>query len=131
MMVGLALVLVAFAYLLFVCASIGLHGAALVGLRPDLSREDSHAAARKHRDRVLFTTDEPCAWAVPQLAQRSADPSAWSAVRIVPRRVTSPGFSGNASTCGATNEWQSSRKTIWTCTSSCSESFEGVASPVR
>ena len=40
MMVALALVLVAFAYLLFVCASIGLHERLWLAFGP-ISREDS------------------------------------------------------------------------------------------
>jgi long-chain acyl-CoA synthetase len=82
MMVALALVLIAFAYLLFVCASIGLHERLWLAFGPISLEKIPDAAARKHGDRVLFTSDEPCAWVVPQRAQPSADSSAWSAVRI-------------------------------------------------
>jgi 3-aminoavenalumate diazotase len=82
MMVALALVLAALAYLLFVCASIGLHERLWLAFGPISLEKIPDAAARKHGDRVLFTSGEPCAWVVPQLAQPSADPSAWSAVRI-------------------------------------------------
>ena len=81
-MVALTLVLVAFAYLLFVCASIGLHERLWLAFGPLSLERIPDVAARKHGDRVLFTSDEPCAWVVPQLAQPSADRSAWSAVRV-------------------------------------------------
>src|SRR5687768_6993709 len=81
-MVASALVLVAVAYFLFVCARIGLHERLWLAFGPLSLEKIPDAAARKYGDRILFTTDEPCAWTVPQLAQPSADPSAWSAVRI-------------------------------------------------
>jgi acyl-coenzyme A synthetase/AMP-(fatty) acid ligase len=39
-------------------------------------------AARKYGDRVVFTTDAPCAWEVPALRERYPDPTAWSPSRI-------------------------------------------------
>jgi long-chain acyl-CoA synthetase len=39
-------------------------------------------AARRHGDRPLFTTDEPCRWTVPAIRHRYPDPTAWSALRI-------------------------------------------------
>ena len=39
-------------------------------------------AARRHGERILFTTDRPCRWDVPALKGRYPDPKAWSALRI-------------------------------------------------
>jgi long-chain acyl-CoA synthetase len=82
MMVVLALVLVLLVYLLFVCASIGLQERLWLAFGPISLEQIPDRAARKYGNRVLFTSDEPCAWVVPQLTQASNDPKAWSAVRI-------------------------------------------------
>jgi acyl-coenzyme A synthetase/AMP-(fatty) acid ligase len=80
MTVVLVLVLAVLGYLLFVAASIGLHERLWLAFGPISLERIPDVAARKHGDRILFTSDEPCAWVVPQLPP--ADPQAWSAARI-------------------------------------------------
>ena len=82
MTVAWVLVLVSLGYLAFVCASIGLHERLWLALGPISLEKIADAAAGKFGDRVLFTSDEPCAWAVPQLRRAADDSKAWSAARI-------------------------------------------------
>jgi acyl-CoA synthetase (AMP-forming)/AMP-acid ligase II len=80
MAVALALVFVPLAYLLFVCVSLGLPERLRLAFGPLSLEKIADVAARKHGDRVLFTTDEPCAWTVPQLGPVDGD--SWTARRI-------------------------------------------------
>ena len=82
MTLGLIIGGVAAAYLLFAAFSVGLPERLWLALLPISLERIPDRAARRHGDRVLFTTDEPCAWSVPRLAGPPADPRQWSASRI-------------------------------------------------
>jgi long-chain acyl-CoA synthetase len=70
-------------YLAFVCLSIGLPRRLRLALGPMSLERVADRAARRHRNRVLFTSDEPCQWALPQL-DGDADhrPDAWTASAV-------------------------------------------------
>jgi long-chain acyl-CoA synthetase len=59
------------AYVLFVAFGIGLPERLWLALRPISIERIPDRAARRYKDRPLFSTDEPCQWSVPQLGTRS------------------------------------------------------------
>ncbi len=70
-------------YLVFLLISLGFHQRLPLALMPISLEKIPDRAARKYGNRILFTTDEPCAWEVPSLkAAQHLDPFAWSAIRI-------------------------------------------------
>ena len=70
------------AYLLFVVVRLGLPERLFLALGPIHLHLIADRAAARHGDRELFTTDIPCAWEVPALRTRYANPCSWSARRI-------------------------------------------------
>ena len=71
-----------FGYLLFVSVRLGFHQRLPLALGP-LSLDGIPArAAKKYGERVLFTSDEECAWEIPPLRSRYSDSTEWSARRI-------------------------------------------------
>ncbi|MCK9900992.1 AMP-dependent synthetase [Parafrankia colletiae] len=53
------------AYLAFVCTSVALPRRLRLALGPMSLERTPDRAARRHRGRVLFTSDEPCSWSLP------------------------------------------------------------------
>jgi long-chain acyl-CoA synthetase len=78
----MALIAAAAAYLLFVAWRLGVHQRLPLALGRISLEGIPDRAARRHGERPLFTTGEPCAWNVPALCSRYPDPRVWSAARI-------------------------------------------------
>jgi acyl-coenzyme A synthetase/AMP-(fatty) acid ligase len=78
----LSLVALTAAYVLFLAWRLGLHQRLPLALGRISLEAIPDRAARRHRDKPLFTTDEPCGWTVPALSRRYPDPKVWSAERI-------------------------------------------------
>ncbi|WP_083473309.1 class I adenylate-forming enzyme family protein [Frankia sp. R43] len=74
------------AYVAFVCASVALPRRLWLALGPMSLERIPDRAARRHRDRVLFTSDEPCTWSLPGPA-----PGAGSGPRPGPPPGPGPG----------------------------------------
>lgn len=70
------------AYALVVAVRLGVHQRLPLLLGPISLEAIPDRAAKKHGDRILFTSDTACAWEVPALRERYPDPSVWSANRI-------------------------------------------------
>ena len=80
MLLALATIALYFAYTAF---RLGLHQRLSLALGPVSIVRLPARAARLHGDRILFTTDEPCAWELPAPeGQAAPDPRAWSAARV-------------------------------------------------
>ncbi|WP_026240344.1 class I adenylate-forming enzyme family protein [Parafrankia discariae] len=81
MIVVLAVVLgVAAAYAAFVCQSVALPRRLWLALGPMSLERIPDRAARRHRGRVLFTSDEPCSWSIPRPGGTPAPrPDSWTA----------------------------------------------------
>lgn len=77
--VGLGL---ATAYAVFVALRLGLPQRVALALRPISLEEIPDRAAAKYGDRVLFTSDTPCAWEVPALRRGWPGRADWSASRL-------------------------------------------------
>ena len=65
------------AYVMFVAFRIGLLERLWLALRPISIERIPDRAARRYKNRPLFSTDEPCRWSVPQLGTRNQ--SRWTA----------------------------------------------------
>lgn len=77
LVLGLAL-----GYAAFVALRTGLFRRLPLALGPISLEAIPDRAARRYGDRVLFTTETPCAWEVPALRERYPDRSRWSAERV-------------------------------------------------
>lgn len=69
-------------YAVFGAVTLGLHQRLLLALSAISLEDIPDRAARTYGDRVLFTSDRPCAWEIPALRERYRDPTSWSAARI-------------------------------------------------
>ena len=69
-------------YVLFVAVRTGLHRRLPLALGRISLEAIPDRAARMHGERMLFTSETPCAWEVPCLRERYPDPDRWSAERI-------------------------------------------------
>ncbi len=71
-----------FGYALFLSIRLGLHQRLPLALGPVSLERILDRAAIKYGEKVLFTSDKPCAWELLALQKHYPDPTAWSAVRI-------------------------------------------------
>ena len=78
----LAILALVVAYASFVAARLGFFQRLLLAVGPISLEAIPDRAARRHGEKVLFTTDQPVGWEIPALAGRYPDPCAWSARRI-------------------------------------------------
>lgn len=70
------------AYVLFVAVRLGFHQRLPLAFGPISLDRIPDRAAQKYGERVLFTSDRPCAWEVPALRERYTNRAEWSASRI-------------------------------------------------